>query len=397
MEKTNGNRKQLLHTISVSQIDVDPYAVNTPPKKGFQPKSVVRKRREFNDQKFASFVSTEAIESEGENTAWNKRKAFINSKRISSQSLAISSFNSRINASTDSLNMIRNKTPITSDSNSSTINLLGNEQDINSMKRDYQVTFSRKRMKRKRRTTVHPEAETRDSPSSLHSIPSKELIIKTISMTKTSKKNEMTDNDSLSPTSTHDSLERLPSIASQVTYISSDKSCKVSPVKVQIRPRTSILVEKKVESLDIKRFISTSFINRTILICFTSGLISSVVGVISLKDPSFINDHLPFRVFYPTGTLLMMTILLLKCPQKINIGLTYSAATVLFIIPITVTSIILKFDSNSRNLMSYESQDHSLSDPILSPSVVLSMLLFAVQLSLSFLYVFFCLQEIDYR
>ena len=151
-----------------------------------------------------------------------------------------------------------------------------------------------------------------------------------------------------------------------------------------------------------RNIVDKAIVVRIILICFTSGLICSIVGFVSLKDPSFINDHLPFRVFYPTGTLLMLTIVFLKLPKTSlkSYRLKYTALITLFILPVIITSLILQFDTNSHysELMSYHDSPSPsiLSNPSLSPLVFVSMILFVLQLTLSFVYVSFCMQDVKY-
>ena len=167
-----------------------------------------------------------------------------------------------------------------------------------------------------------------------------------------------------------------------------------------------LLIKKDDEKLHrpscFKNIVDKAIVVRIILICFTSGLICSIVGFVSLKDPSFINNHLPFRVFYPTGTLLMLTIVFLKLPKTSfkSYRLKYTALITLFILPVIITSLILQFDTNSHysQLMSYHDSPSPsvLSNPSLSPLVFVSMILFAIQLTLSFVYIFFCMQDVKY-
>lgn len=127
----------------------------------------------------------------------------------------------------------------------------------------------------------------------------------------------------------------------------------------------------------------SSTANQAILVLFTSGLFAGVVGVASLMEPARISDHLSFRVFYPTGTILMLSILLLKFPSNVIPAsvswIKYVMQVSLMLTPVFVLVFV--------RLIFYD-------DDVLS--LLIAGALFVVQLILSFTYVFFCMRDIKY-
>jgi hypothetical protein len=132
-----------------------------------------------------------------------------------------------------------------------------------------------------------------------------------------------------------------------------------------------------------KSLQSSPSVSQAILIIFTSGLFCCVVGVSSLMEPALISDHLAFRVFYPSGAVLMLSILLLKFPSNV---IPRSVNWVKPVMQFTLLLLPAMLMISVRTIL-YEK-------PV--TSILTAGAMFFGHLVLSFTYVFFCLSEIKY-
>lgn len=142
-----------------------------------------------------------------------------------------------------------------------------------------------------------------------------------------------------------------------------------------------------------RQFLTRPAVLQVILVTFTSGIICSVIGVVSLKEPYSTSQHLPFRIFYPLGTFLMMAIFLLKIPKHLcHRWMRYSLLMSLLLIPVVIMIVVLHTDGK-------EEKDTLISSSGTSTAIhtiVLTVILYAVQLVLSFSMVMMSLQNIQY-
>lgn len=128
---------------------------------------------------------------------------------------------------------------------------------------------------------------------------------------------------------------------------------------------------------------SSPAVSQAILIIFTSGLFACVVGVSSLNEPSLISDHLTFRVFYPSGAVLMLSILLLRFPSNVIPHSVIWVKPVMQFMLLVVPALLVILVRTAL----YEK-------PV--TSILTAGAMFFVHLVLSFTYVFFCMREIKY-
>lgn len=133
----------------------------------------------------------------------------------------------------------------------------------------------------------------------------------------------------------------------------------------------------------IKSLRNHAAVHQMILITFTCGIVSTVVGIASLMEPAKINARLPFCVFYPIGTIMMYTIFFLKFPADVSFihdkNVSAAIHTVLLSIPVVNLILVLLIlpNDNVTSLLSAGS-------------------LFLIQMALSFVYVFLCMRDLKY-
>lgn len=175
-----------------------------------------------------------------------------------------------------------------------------------------------------------------------------------------------------------------------LTPISNDRPSSMSPQQGPINPRVTFTQENSI--ISEPKAVLTSWnsrkpltpkenvINQAILVLFTSGFMASVIGFVSLEGDAGIRL---FRLFYPTGSMMMMSIFLIRLERfpkiirsiKVKIG---------FFIVIQVPCIIVLINVLYLNF---------LSSTFL---IMVTILLYAFQLVLSFYYAFTCISKLNY-
>ena len=176
-----------------------------------------------------------------------------------------------------------------------------------------------------------------------------------------------------------------------------DRNNRVSPREAIMDPQISLqeVVRYEADNSERPSGILVSFkshkhrlqqspaVSQGILVIFTSGLFACVVGVASLIEPARISDHLSFRIFYPSGTILMLSILLLKFPPNL---IPASVAWIKFVLQLSLMLAPVLMMTFVR-LIFY-------GDPILT--VLAAGAVFSGQLVVSFTYVLLCMRDMRY-
>ena len=385
---TSGHRS--ISSLSVTSID--PYIVCTPLRVSYR----YCRRKSRSHSRFPSFLHNEDNDF-NEIISMNGMTNETNTNQISvsSQTSTVIMRDSN-NNNHSTLNYQRSNWDLPH--NSSNNNIING--GLNNVSMDYGTIKSRIRDNSESSLTIHRHRSTVHSELSLsrkQDFPSKEVVVNTVM--EGVKPFRIPSPAIQEDLGTDDEIVSSPEVTSlSNARMTTDTDSATTSRVVFLHPKADGKLHRP---SFYKRMIDKPVVSRSIMICFTSGLISSVVGIVSLKEPSFINNHLPFRVFYPTGTLLMLTIVFLKFPRNrfVNQRTKYTALITMFILPVLITALILKFDlsAHSDSLLSYHSPSpSSLSTPSLSPFVFMSMFLFAIQLVISFGYVLFCLQDMTY-
>jgi hypothetical protein len=379
----------------------DPYSVCTPvPEKTFsrihyqRKGSVINKQQDVKRERLSPPTPNNKTETDSCN---NENRDIVMNQILSVKMTKHSDSNSRLNDGNENYrNDISTDSITTNNKVSKLISYHRNEKDYRKQfsPRMNQDKFNRIDEK-KSSSIVHSELSVfrnRRKSLNLQDFPSKEFIIETImDRVKTGEVPCVVSNEPKGDSET----DNIPSSRSAVTSVSNTS-------EPSLRNRTTLKAVPKPDqklhrpSFDRKKG-DRPIVARTILICFTSGFISSVVGIVSLKD--VVNDQRPFQVFYPMGTLLMLTIVFLKFPHNsfMNHRVKYTALLTLFIIPVIITALVFKFDLSSHQHQKSSVEFSSLGSSFtLSPYVSISIFLFGLQLLVSFSYVFFCLQDIKY-
>lgn len=202
---------------------------------------------------------------------------------------------------------------------------------------------------------------------------------------------EENDDDVVSSDNRSES-ELMPLLTSST--ISSNRPSKDSTMSLQqgsINPRVTFTNENSIISEPKASLISWKtrkpltpkdiVINQTILILFTSGFMASVIGFVSLEGKS--GGYRLFRLFYPTGSMMMMSMFLIRLDKypkiirsiKVKIG---------FFIVIQLPCIIILINVLYLNF---------LTSTFL---IIITILLYAMQLVLSFYYAFTCISKLNY-
>lgn len=124
-----------------------------------------------------------------------------------------------------------------------------------------------------------------------------------------------------------------------------------------------------------------NILNQSILVLFTCGFISSVIGFVSLDTTG--SDQKIFQTFYPLGSILMMSIFGLqpeKMPQIISEKrVKYSICLILSFICLMVTLAVLKWDFEETSI------------------IILTIILYMSQLTISFYYAFTSISQLSYN
>lgn len=176
-----------------------------------------------------------------------------------------------------------------------------------------------------------------------------------------------------------------------LTPVSNSRPSSMYPQQGSINPRVTFTNENSITSeplavlktwknrkpLTRKEIV----INQAILVLFTSGFMASVIGFVSLEGDG--GGLRLFRLFYPTGSLMMMSVFLIRLEKypkmirsfKVKLGM-FGVIQIPCIIILT-NVLYLEFIGNAF-------------------LIFITILLYGVQLVLSFYYAFTCISQLNY-
>lgn len=122
-------------------------------------------------------------------------------------------------------------------------------------------------------------------------------------------------------------------------------------------------------------------INQAILVLFTTGFMASVIGFVSLEEDG--GGLRLFRLFYPTGSLMMMSIFLIRLEKYPKSVRSFKAKLAIFG-TIQIPCIIILINVLYLNFIGS------------AFLIFITILLYGIQLILSFYYAFTCVSKLNY-